>query len=114
MVCMLISPFGSEPVSASEMTFMSTWVRVLRSCTSVGESGDDGELPCAFSCTIDLGHGPRLALGTFFCPDQLSGSLLLLLLQGNFKIMFLLPFFPPLLDLPAHPPLPELTELEWS
>lgn len=59
---MLISPFESEPVSASEMTFTCTWVCVLRSCTSAGESGDDGELPCVFSCTLDLGRGPRLAL----------------------------------------------------
>lgn len=92
---MLISPFGSEPVSASEMAFLCTWVCVLRSCTSAGESGHDGELPCAFSCTFDLGRGPRLAPGTFFGPDQLSGSLLLLFLQEDFKVLFLLPFFFP-------------------
>lgn len=38
---------------------------------------------------------PWSQAGTFFCPDQLSGSLLLLLLQGDFKVLFLLPFFFP-------------------
>lgn len=88
VVCVLISACGSEPVSASEITFACTWACVFSSCESVGESGGDAEL-CGCSCAhLAMAVAPGWLFGTssteaLFLPRTASGSLRLLLLQGD-------------------------------
>lgn len=89
MVCVLISACGSEPVSGQEITFVCTRVCVFGSCESVGKRGGDAELRgCSRAhLAVAVAWAGSLARPQLkeilFLPRTTSGSLRLLLLQGD-------------------------------